>query len=89
MVYQVARALPDVPLMGIGGISSLEDVLEFLAAGASAVQVGTANFKEPGISGRLVEELSTYCATRGIPAASLVRHAHPENAPARDAGAEG
>jgi len=89
MVYQVARALPDVPLIGIGGISSLEDVLEFLAAGASSVQVGTANFKEPGISGRLVEELSTYCAARGVSAASLVRRAHPENAPVREAGAEG
>jgi dihydroorotate dehydrogenase (NAD+) catalytic subunit len=89
MVYQVARALPDVPLMGIGGISSLEDVLEFLAAGASAVQVGTASFKEPGISGRLVEELERWCGERGVTAASLSRRAHPERAPARDAGAEG
>ncbi len=54
MVYQVARALPGVPIMGIGGIACLEDVLEFLAAGASAVQIGTANFKDPGVSGRLV-----------------------------------
>src|SRR5262245_50543384 len=57
MVYQVARALPKVPLIGIGGISELPDVLEFLAAGAAAVQVGTANFKDPGVSGRLVREL--------------------------------
>jgi dihydroorotate dehydrogenase (NAD+) catalytic subunit len=89
MVYQVARALPDVPLIGIGGISSLEDILEFLAAGASAVQIGTANFKEPGISGRLVDELSAYCAAKGVAAVALVRRAHPERAPARDAGAEG
>src|SRR5262245_55858365 len=70
MVYQVARALPGVPLMGIGGIASLEDVLEFLAAGASAVQVGTASFKDPGIAGRLVGELDAYCTKRGIAAAS-------------------
>jgi dihydroorotate dehydrogenase (NAD+) catalytic subunit len=75
--------------MGIGGISSLEDVLEFLAAGASAVQVGTANFKEPGISSRIVEELSAYCAARHVTAASLVGRAHAGNPPAREAGAEG
>jgi len=89
MVYQVARALPGTPLMGIGGISSLEDVLEFLEAGASAVQVGTANFKEPGIAGRIVEELSAYCAARHVTAASLVGRAHAGNPPARESGAEG
>ena len=89
MVYQVARALPETPLLGIGGIASLEDVLEFLAAGASAVQVGTASFKEPGIAGRLVEELAAYCAARGATVASLVGRAHAGSAPAREAGAEG
>jgi dihydroorotate dehydrogenase (NAD+) catalytic subunit len=71
MVYQVARALPGVPLMGIGGIASLADVLEFLAAGASAVQVGTANFRDPGVSGRLVSELAAYCSERGVTPAAL------------------
>jgi dihydroorotate dehydrogenase (NAD+) catalytic subunit len=89
MVYQVARALPGVPLMGIGGISSLPDVLEFLAAGATAIQIGTASFKEPGIAGRLVDELSSYCAERGVSAASLVGRAQAGRAPAREAGAEG
>jgi dihydroorotate dehydrogenase (NAD+) catalytic subunit len=89
MVYQVARALPGTPLVGIGGISDLSDVLEFLAAGATAVQIGTANFRDPGVSGRLVDELSAYCAARGVSAASLVGRAHSP-APARiDAGAEG
>jgi dihydroorotate dehydrogenase (NAD+) catalytic subunit len=78
-----------MPLMGIGGIASLDDVLEFLAAGATAVQVGTANFKEPGISGRLIDELGAYCAARGVSAASLVGRAHPESSPARESGAEG
>jgi dihydroorotate dehydrogenase (NAD+) catalytic subunit len=75
MVYQVARALPGVPLMGIGGIASLEDVLEFLAAGASAVQIGTANFKDPGVSGRLVGELTAYCEKRGVAPSSLAGRA--------------
>jgi dihydroorotate dehydrogenase (NAD+) catalytic subunit len=65
MVYQIARDLP-VPIMGIGGISSLEDVLEFLMAGASAVQIGTANFYDPTISVRLVRELNDYCRDRQI-----------------------
>jgi dihydroorotate dehydrogenase (NAD+) catalytic subunit len=89
MVYQVARALPDTPLMGIGGISELSDVLEFLAAGATAVQVGTANFKDPGVSGRLVAELSEYCARKGVTAASLVGRAQRTGSNARDSGAEG
>ena len=76
MVYQVAKALPGVPLMGIGGIASLPDVLEFLAAGASAVQVGTANFKDPGISERLVSELAAHCSARGVTPAALTGRAH-------------
>jgi len=89
MVFQVARALPGVPLMGIGGISELADVLEFLAAGATAVQVGTANFKDPGVSGRLVEGLADYCKRRGTPVSSLVGRAHRLHTKADDAGAEG
>jgi len=75
MVYQVAKALPGVPLMGIGGIAELSDVLEFLAAGATAVQVGTANFKDPGASQRLVNELATHCTERGVAVSELVGRA--------------
>ena len=89
MVYQVARALPGLPLMGIGGIASLEDALEFLAAGASAVQVGTANFKEPGISGRLVDELAAWCAARSVTVPELVGRAQAGRVPVAEAGAEG
>ena len=89
MVFQVARALPGVPVMGIGGISELADVLEFLAAGAAAVQVGTANFKDPGVSGRLVGELDAYCRRRGVPVSGLVGRALKAGAPVLDAGAEG
>ena len=88
MVFQVARALPGVPLMGIGGISDLSDVLEFLAAGAGAVQIGTANFRDPGVSGRLVEELEAHCRDRGVTVADLVGRAQ-RAAPGGDAGAEG
>jgi len=89
MVYQVARALPDTPLMGIGGISELADVLEFLAAGATAVQVGTASFKDPGVSGRLVGELAEYCAAKNARVADLVGRAQRVGASAKESGAEG
>jgi dihydroorotate dehydrogenase (NAD+) catalytic subunit len=48
-VYQVAQALPDVPVIGIGGIRSANDAVEFLLAGAWAVQIGTANFFDPSV----------------------------------------
>ena len=90
MVFQVARALPGVPLMGIGGISDLSDVLEFLAAGASAVQIGTANFRDPGVCGRLVDELDAHCRNRKTTVAELVGRAHRSKASAGgEAGAEG
>ena len=89
MVYQVARALPRTPLIGIGGISDLSDVLEFLAAGATAVQIGTANFRDPGISGRLVAELAAYCAARRVTVAELVGRAQGPSPASLSAGAEG
>ena len=89
MVYQVARALPETPLMGIGGIAELSDVLEFLAAGATAVQVGTANFKDPGVSGRLVSELDAYCTARQTSVAALIGRAHHAGKVGGEAGAEG
>ncbi|HET7452475.1 MAG TPA: dihydroorotate dehydrogenase [Thermoanaerobaculia bacterium] len=72
MVHQVHRALPGVPLWGIGGIETLSDVLEFLSVGASAVQVGTANFRDPGVSGRLVGELDAWCAARKTSVRELI-----------------
>ncbi len=55
-VFQVSRAV-DIPLMGIGGISSIDDVMEFLVTGATAVQIGTANFFNPGVSMQIVDAL--------------------------------
>lgn len=57
-VYQVASAIK-IPVVGIGGIATLDDVMEFIVAGASAVQIGTANYYDPRVSERLVEELPT------------------------------
>ena len=60
IVYQVASKV-DIPIIGIGGISSIDDVMEFLVAGASAVQIGTANFYNPGLSSQLVADLDRIC----------------------------
>lgn len=55
-VHQVAQNV-DIPIVGIGGIATLDDVMEFLVAGASCVQIGTANYYDPTISQRLISEL--------------------------------
>jgi dihydroorotate dehydrogenase (NAD+) catalytic subunit len=68
-VYQVARAV-SIPVVGIGGIATIDDVMEFLAAGASAVQVGTANYYDPTVSQRLVEQLPAALAELGVCRAS-------------------
>ena len=60
MVYQVAQAV-SVPIIGIGGIVEVEDAIEFLIAGATAVQVGSANFVNPGTMGHLVDGLEAFC----------------------------
>lgn len=55
-VSQVAQAV-DVPIVGIGGIANIDDVMQFLVAGASAVQIGTANYYDPTVSTRLIDQL--------------------------------
>lgn len=59
-VFQAAQAVK-IPLIGIGGIATTEDALEFLIAGASAVQVGTANFYDPSASIKIIDGLAEYC----------------------------
>lgn len=59
MVYQTAQAVK-LPVIGMGGIASAEDALEFLMAGASAVAVGTANFHNPAVTGEIVEGIQQY-----------------------------
>ncbi len=65
MVWQVAQKVR-VPIVGMGGIATISDVIEFLLAGASAVQVGCYNFVNPSISASLVCELETYMRQHGI-----------------------
>ena len=65
-VWQVHAALPDVPLMGIGGIRTGLDALEFVLAGASAVQVGTVIFHDPSAPTRISAELRAALAARGF-----------------------
>ena len=66
MVHEVRRAV-SIPIMGMGGIMTPGDVVEFMLAGATAVQVGTANFVDPFVWGKLLAGLETY----------LTRHNHP------------
>lgn len=65
MVYQVATRVK-VPVIGIGGIMSGADALEFLIAGAKAVEVGTANFVDPGACPRIIKEIELFCREHGL-----------------------
>lgn len=75
MVYEVYQQV-SIPIIGMGGIGSLRDALEFFMAGSAAVQVGTANYAEPGISLRLAEELDAWLAERDLTVPDLVGLAH-------------
>jgi dihydroorotate dehydrogenase (NAD+) catalytic subunit len=66
MVWEVCSALPQVPVIGIGGISTAEDALEFICAGARAIQVGTASFVEPMAAVRIVEQMPGLLASQGL-----------------------
>ncbi len=65
MAYQCARAT-SIPVIGCGGISTVEDVAEFLIVGASAVQIGTATFRHPMAMPRLINELSAFLEAEGL-----------------------
>jgi len=65
MVWQVAQAVK-LPIIGIGGITCGTDALEFILAGATAVQVGTANFMSPGASQRIAEEMEKWLRENGV-----------------------
>jgi dihydroorotate dehydrogenase (NAD+) catalytic subunit len=76
-VWQVHAAMPDVPIIGMGGIRTGLDALEFVLAGASAVSVGTAVFGDPNAPVRIVDELRSALAERGVTTlADLVGRAH-------------
>ncbi|MBN4665490.1 dihydroorotate dehydrogenase [Pandoraea nosoerga] len=65
LVHQCHRAVR-IPIIGCGGIATADDAIEFLLAGASAVQVGTASFRDPAVMGRIVDGLAAYCDAQAI-----------------------
>ena len=64
MVWQVAKAVK-IPVVGLGGISNATDAVEFMLAGASAIEIGTANFIDPAVSAKVAEGLRNYCERHG------------------------
>ena len=76
-VYDVRCALPDAPIIGVGGVMTGADGIELLMAGANGIQVGTATFRDPRAPLRILEEMEAWCARRGVRAMSdLIGAAH-------------
>ncbi len=65
-VFDVHQALPDLPIVAVGGVATGVDVIEFLMAGAHAVQVGTATFAEPAAVARVLSEVKHWCSRHGV-----------------------
>ncbi|MCZ6785511.1 MAG: dihydroorotate dehydrogenase [Proteobacteria bacterium] len=65
MVWQAARAV-DIPICGIGGISDAADAVKFLLCGATAIQVGTANYLNPMAAGEIADGIASYCEDHGV-----------------------
>lgn len=65
MVWQTAKAV-NIPIVGLGGIRTGDDALEFIMAGATAVQVGTANFLDPATTMRVIDRLNEYCVRHNV-----------------------
>lgn len=72
MVWETARAVR-IPVIGVGGIATGVDALEFIVAGARAVQIGTANFVQPSAAIRILAEVETYCRNNKIAAVSSLQ----------------
>jgi len=64
-VLEISRNV-DIPIIGIGGIMDWKDAVEFIIAGASAIQIGTLNFIDPSASGKIIKQLEDYCVKMGI-----------------------
>lgn len=76
-VWQVHQAMPDVPILGMGGIRTGEDALQFVLAGASAVSVGTVTFNDPSAPARVQQELAAALGARGFSSLrDAIGHAH-------------
>jgi dihydroorotate dehydrogenase (NAD+) catalytic subunit len=78
-VFDVHAAMPAVPIVGVGGVTSAADAVELMLAGASAVQVGTATFADPRAAVSVVEGLEEWCARQGVDAVTdLIGGAHEQ-----------
>lgn len=65
MVWQVAKAV-NIPVVGLGGIMNATDAIEFLMAGATAIQIGTANFIDPAITVKVIDGINDWCDAHGV-----------------------
>ena len=65
MVWQVAKAV-SIPVIGLGGIMNGHDALEFIMAGARAIEVGTANFIDPSVTMKIIDEITEFCERQGV-----------------------
>ena len=64
-VLEISQSV-DIPIVGIGGIMDWKDVIEFMIAGSSAIQLGTINFIDPSAAGKIIRGLEEYCVKHGI-----------------------
>jgi dihydroorotate dehydrogenase (NAD+) catalytic subunit len=82
VVYEIAQVVK-VPVVGLGGVATLDDVLDYLSAGAAAVGLATAALADPTLPGRLGQELADWCTEEGLALDGLVGRALPRR---RDRG---
>lgn len=78
IVYQIFQKVK-IPVIGMGGISNIEDVIEFIMAGASAVSIGTASMVEPSVAGRLAAQIEEYMKSEGINSLDEIKGAAHRN----------
>lgn len=72
-VFDVRAALPEAAIIGVGGVATGADAVELVMAGAAAVQVGTATFHDPRAPRRILEEMASWCESRGVQRLSELR----------------
>jgi dihydroorotate dehydrogenase (NAD+) catalytic subunit len=72
LIYEVHRAVPAIPIIGIGGVTCLRDALELMLAGASAIQVGTASTSNPLTCIEIIDAMEEYFTARDIRPADIV-----------------
>ena len=78
-VYDVHAALEDLPIIGVGGVTSADDAVEFMLAGAAAIQVGTANFADPRTTARVLDGIHDWCRKKQVTRSrDLVGAAHDD-----------